>query len=84
MAFYEQDCAGGLDPLFQPDQNPPMCMGLMDSHTRMIAAISELGEKAAVVLFTVNAVVQMDDVAGITCRDPLPPVWEVCPALYAM
>ena len=81
MAFYEEDCAGGLDALFVPDQEPPLCTGLMDTHTRMIAAVTALGERAAVVLFTVDAVVQMDDVAGITCRDPLPPAWEVCAAL---
>lgn len=78
MAFYEQDCAGGLDRLFLPDQDPPLIMTLPDAHARMIAAVSELGERAAVVLFTVDAVVQMDDVTGITCRDPLPPAWEVC------
>ena len=81
MAFYEEDCAGGLDALLLPDEEPPLCMGLMDAHARMIAAVAALGEKAAVVLFTVDAVVQMDDTAGITCRDPLPPAWEVRTAL---
>jgi hypothetical protein len=82
MAFYEQDCAGGLDPLLWPDQSPPVCMGLMDVHTRIITGISELAEKAAVVLLVVDAAVQMDDVAGIICRDPLPPAWQVCLALH--
>lgn len=80
MAFYEHDCSGGLDPLFLPDQISPLFMSLTDVHTRLTAAVSALCEKAAVVMFTVDAVVQMDDAAGITSRDPLPPAWKVCAA----
>lgn len=80
MAFYEVDCAGGLDPVFlkHPSSSQhAVRMNVTDAHSRMIAAVSALQNSAAVVMLTVDAAVQMDDSAGITCQEPLPTAWEV-------
>jgi hypothetical protein len=83
MAFYELDCAGGLNHIFLPPAvEPQVSCNVLSSHARMVSAVNALCDDAAVVLLTAEVAVQLDTDKGIICKEPLPPMWEVrCSAL---